>query len=201
MSTTTISPRQLYDAVQAGNSVELIDVRMPVEFREAHVSFARNVPFERLDAAQLAASPRGTGPLYFICRAGKRAQQACEKMAAAGYSQVVNVEGGTLAWEQAGLPIVRGQKAMSLERQVRIAAGSLVLVGSLLGIFVSPYFLGLAIFVGAGLVYAGITDSCGMGFLLARMPWNQVANTAADQAEAGSACGSTSTASGSSCRP
>ena len=87
--------------------------------------------------------------------------------------QRVNVEGGTLAWEQAGLPVVRGKKAMSLERQVRIAAGSLVVLGTALGAFVHPGFLGLSAFVGAGLVFAGVTDTCGMGMVLARMPWNR----------------------------
>jgi len=87
----------------------------------------------------------------------------------------VNVEGGTLAWDQAGLPVTRGKKMMSLERQVRIAAGSLVLIGVVLAWMVHPYLIRLSAFVGAGLVFAGITDTCGMGMLLARMPWNQVA--------------------------
>jgi rhodanese-related sulfurtransferase len=86
----------------------------------------------------------------------------------------VSVDGGTQAWEAAGLPIVRGQKTISLERQVRIAAGSLVVLGAVLGYFVHPYFIGLSAFVGAGLVFAGVTDTCGMGMLLARMPWNKV---------------------------
>ena len=73
----------------------------------------------------------------------------------------------------AGLPVVRGKKAISLERQVRIAAGSLVVVGALLGWSVHPAFVGLSAFVGAGLVFAGITDTCGMGMILARMPWNR----------------------------
>lgn len=175
MSITTISPTQLHDAVQGGKSVDLIDVRTPVEFREVHVSFARNVPLDRLDAAQVNAGRRdASAPLYVICRSGSRGKQACEKLSAAGLANVVNVEGGTQAWEQAGLPVVRGEKAISLERQVRIAAGSLVLIGSSLGILVSPYWIGLAAFVGAGLVFAGITDTCGMGMLLAKMPWNQV---------------------------
>ena len=91
-----------------------------------------------------------------------------------GWLNVVNVEGGTLACEAAGLPVVRGKKAISLERQVRIAAGFLVLVGAVLALTVHPYFAGLSAFVGAGLMFAGITDTCGMGMLLARMPWNQV---------------------------
>ena len=175
MTITTVTPHQLHDAVQTGQAVELIDVRTPVEFREVHVSFARNVPLDQLDAAKITAGRNGSGqPLYVICRSGGRGKQACEKLLAAGYTNVVNVEGGTLAWDQAALPVVRGQQALSLERQVRIAAGSLVVVGSVLGAFVSPYWIGLAAFVGAGLVFAGITDTCGMGMLLARMPWNQV---------------------------
>jgi rhodanese-related sulfurtransferase len=175
MSVTTIAPKVLHDLVQAHGPVALIDVRTPVEFREAHVSFARNVPLDRLDAANLPVVANDADrPLYVICRSGRRGQQACEKLVAAGHANVVNVEGGTQAWEQAGLSVVRGKKSISLERQVRIAAGTLVLIASVLGTFVSPYWLGLAAFVGAGLVFAGITDTCGMGLLLARMPWNQV---------------------------
>ena len=173
--TKTIRPQELADMRRAGRSINLIDVRTPVEYREVHVEFARNVPLDRLDAEQLARQRNGAGnePLYVICRSGNRAQQACEKLAAAGV-EVLNVEGGTAAWDAAGLPVVRGKKAISLERQVRIAAGLLVLAGSVLGFFVHPYWIGLAAFVGAGLVFAGVTDTCGMGLMLARMPWNQV---------------------------
>lgn len=175
MSVTTISPKQLFDLTRSGGPVELIDVRTPVEYREVHVDIARNVPLDQLDAAKLTAGRSGSGrPLYVICRSGSRGKQACEKILAAGFTDVVNVEGGTAAWDQAGLPVVRGKKAISLERQVRIAAGSLVLIGSTIGAFVHPYGIGLAAFVGAGLVFAGLTDTCGMGMLLARMPWNQV---------------------------
>lgn len=178
MSVSTISPKQLHDLVQAGRSVELIDVRTPVEFREVHVAFARNVPLDQLDASKFAAGRSGSDvPLYVICRSGSRGKQACEKFQAIGYTNIVNVEGGTLAWDQAGLPVIRGKKAISLERQVRIAAGLLVLTGSLLGAFVHPYWIALSAFVGAGLVFAGITDTCGMGMMLARMPWNQVPKT------------------------
>jgi len=177
MNVTTISPKTLHDLVHSGKSVELIDVRTPVEYREVHVDFARNVPLDQLDATKFASGRDGSEPLYVICRSGSRGNQACEKFLAAGYTNVVNVEGGTQAWDQSGLPVVRGQKSISLERQVRIAAGLLVLIGSALGVFVSPYWIGLAAFVGAGLMFAGITDTCGMGMLLARMPWNQVPKT------------------------
>jgi rhodanese-related sulfurtransferase len=174
MSITTITPQKLSELIHSGAAVELIDVRTPVEYREVHVSCARNVPLDQLNAAQFAAGRSGAEPLYVICRSGSRGKQACEKFLAAGYTNVVNVEGGTQAWDQAGLAVVRGKKAISLERQVRIAAGLLVVTGSVLGYFVSPYWIGLSAFVGAGLTFAGITDTCGMGLLLARMPWNQV---------------------------
>lgn len=177
---TTITPQELAQRRSAGQRVELIDVRTPVEFREIHVDFARNMPLDRLDPAALRAERNGSGndPLYVICRSGTRGKQACEKLVAAGLN-VVNVEGGTSAWDAAGLPVVRGQKAISLERQVRIAAGFLALLGAVLALTVHPYFAGLSAFVGAGLMFAGITDTCGMAMILARMPWNQVATSSA----------------------
>jgi rhodanese-related sulfurtransferase len=174
MSVTTISPRQLADLCKNGQ-IDLIDVRTPVEYRELHVAAARNVPLQKLDPVSLMHTRNGSedAPLYLICHSGSRGRQACERFLAAGFTNVINIEGGTLAWAQCGLPVVRGKKAISLERQVRIAAGSLVLLGASLGWLVHPAFVGLAAFVGAGLVFAGITDTCGMGMLLARMPWNQ----------------------------
>jgi rhodanese-related sulfurtransferase len=178
----TITPQQLHERIRTG-SVHLIDVRTPAEFREVHVAEAQNVPLDRLDPAK-AAPASGAGPVYVICRSGSRGRQACEQLERAGVD-VVNVEGGTLACIDAGLPVVRGKATISLERQVRIAAGSLVLTGVTLGWFVHPAFFGLAAFVGAGLVFAGITDTCGMAILLGRMPWNQVpAASACPQPEA-----------------
>ena len=170
-----ITPKQLAELQAANKSVELIDVRTPVEFRDVHVDFARNVPLYQLDAQAIRAQRSGSEsePLYVICRSGSRGKQACDKLAHAGMN-VVNVEGGTLAWDAAGLPVVRGKKIISLERQVRIAAGFLVLVGAVLAVVVHPYFAGLSAFVGAGLMFAGITDSCGMAMLLAKMPWNRI---------------------------
>ena len=175
MNISSVSPTALAELCKAGKRVDLIDVRTPVEFREVHLEIARNVPLDQLDAAAVMQDGNGSAnePLYVICRSGSRGQQACEKFFQAGFSNVVNIEGGTLACIAAGLPVVRGKRAISLERQVRIAAGSLVLVGSALGWLVHPAFIGLSAFVGAGLVFAGITDTCGMGMVLARMPWNR----------------------------
>lgn len=176
MTVTTIQPRDLAQLLTGGKSVQIIDVRTPVEYREVHLQNASNVPLDQIDARALMQGRNGSAenPLYVLCRSGSRGRQACEKFIQAGYSNVINVEGGTLACIEAGLPVVRGKKAMSLERQVRIAAGSLVLLGVLGGWLIHPALFGLSAFVGAGLVFAGITDTCGMGMLLARMPWNRI---------------------------
>ena len=173
MSVTTISPNQLADLCRNGQCIELIDVRTPVEFREVHLDIAKNIPLDQLDPAQVMQARTSTEqPLYVICRSGSRGQQACEKFLKSGFTNIINVEGGTLACVEAGLAVVRGKKAMSLERQVRIAAGLMVVVGVVLGFCFHEAFLGLAGFVGVGLVFAGITDTCGMGLILAQMPWN-----------------------------
>ena len=181
MSIAVIKPQELAERSKKGRKIDLIDVRTPVEFREVHVEIARNVPLDQLDPAALMQARNGAAnePLYVICRSGSRGQQACEKFLKAGFTNVVNIEGGTLACVEAGLPVVRGKKAISLERQVRIAAGLLVVTSATLGYFVHPYWIGLAAFVGAGLTFAGITDTCGMGMLLARMPWNRCRETEA----------------------
>jgi rhodanese-related sulfurtransferase len=180
MGCRAITPEEIQELQRRGRAVELIDVRTPAEYREVHAEPARLVPLDSLDPdAIMRARNRSEGePLYTICRSGTRGRQAAEKFHAAGYTNVVNVEGGTLAWERAGLPVVRGKKTISLERQVRIAAGSLVALGTALGAFVHPAFLALPAFVGAGLIFAGVTDTCGMGMLLARMPWNGAGESA-----------------------
>lgn len=180
MNLATISPRQLHERTASGTAIDLIDVRTPAEYGEVHVEFAKNIPLDRLDAASLRAQRIDPAqPLYLICGSGSRSASACQRLLSAGVANVVNVEGGTRGWEEAGLPVVRGKKAVSLERQVRIAAGSLVLLGSALGAFVHPAWIGLAAFIGAGLVVSGITDTCGMAMILARMPWNTSGGTPA----------------------
>ena len=182
---TTITPRELHDRLQQGEKLHLLDVRTPAEYAEIHVPDVHLVSLYKLDATKLA-SMNGFAkdqPLYIFCRTGARAKQAAEKLEKGGYAQCSVVEGGTMAWAEAGLPVTRGtSKVISLERQVRIAAGSIVLTGALLAQFVNPAFIWLSGFVGAGLLFAGITDWCGMGMLIAKMPWNQ---------RGGGACGAT----------
>jgi len=158
---TSVTARELYHLLLEGRAIELIDVRTPAEFAAAHIPQARNEPLDRL-------WPH-TGPVYLVCRSGARAERATGKC-----PQGIVVEGGTEAWIEAGLPVDRSpRKVISLERQVRIAAGTLVLVGAILGWLVHPGFFGLSAFVGAGLIFAGVTDFCGMAILLSKMWWNQ----------------------------
>lgn len=171
----TITPQELHELRQTGK-VALLDVRTFAEHGHKHVPGARPMPLDELDGEKLCAAGgfAKDSPVYLICQSGRRAERAAEKLAKQGFSRCVVVAGGTAAWEAAGLPVNRGEgKVISLERQVRIAAGALVLTGALLAHFVHPDFVALSGFVGAGLVFAGITDSCGMGMLLAKMPWNR----------------------------
>ncbi len=175
MNVIEITPAELMERKNAG-PIHLIDVRTPVEFQEMHVSFANLVPLDTLTPKVMSENFKGTDPVYVVCRSGSRGKKACEVLLASGHTNVFNIQGGTLACAQAGLPITHGKKVMSLERQVRIAAGFLVVLGSLLGFFVDPRLGFISTFVGNGLMFAGFTDTCGMGMMLAKMPWNRVAN-------------------------
>jgi len=156
-----------------------LDVRTPAEFEEAHIEGSVLHPLGDLNVETVERLAAGKDSCVLICRSGNRASQAAEKLASIGLPSLCILEGGIQAWESAGLPLERGAKTMSLERQVRIAAGTLVFVGAALGYFVNPAWIALSGFVGAGLVFAGITDTCGMGLLIARMPWNNRRTSAA----------------------
>ena len=169
----TIRPAELHDLLAAQPALAVLDVRTPVEYAEVHVPQARSVPLDALVPKTLlgAGILSKDQPVYLFCRTGGRAAKAAEKFVREGFDNAVVVEGGTLAWSEA--PVERGTvRVISLERQVRIAAGSLVLTGLALSWLVHPGFIGVSAFVGAGLVFAGITDFCGMGLLLAKLPWN-----------------------------
>jgi rhodanese-related sulfurtransferase len=172
----TITPSEMDKLLAAETDLVMIDVRTPAEFSELRTTRAKNVPLDTLRPKVLFESGdlRKDRSVYLICRTGGRAMKAAQKFAAQGFEQAVVVEGGTEAWAGAGLTVERSApKAISLERQVRIGAGALVLLGLLLAYFVNPAFIGLSAFVGAGLIFAGITGWCGLGLLLAKFPWNR----------------------------
>jgi rhodanese-related sulfurtransferase len=168
----SISPVELQTILTGEPSVPLIDVRTPAKFAEVHVPQACSIPLDELKPGALKLQK--DQPVYLLCRSGQRATKVAGKLAKEGFSQPIVVEGGTLAWIEANLPVTRSAvKVISLERQVRIVAGSLVFIGVALGWFVYRGFYGLSAFVGVGLVFAGVTDFCGMGLLLAKLPWNK----------------------------
>jgi len=176
MSHATVTAAELLRELSANPTRTFLDVRTPAEFAEVHASPARNLPLPDVSAVALAAAGHSDpkAPVYLICQTDRRAAAAADKLTSAGFTQAIVVAGGTAGWLAAGLPVVRGTtKAVSIERQVRIAAGSLVFIGVILSRVVHPDFVWVAGFVGAGLVFAGITDFCGMGLLLAKAPWNR----------------------------
>ena len=170
----TIDVKQLA-AKQAAGELDLVDVRMPMEYHSAHAEGAVNHPLDSLDPQAIAATRNGRSeePLYLICQSGNRSSRAIKKFLDAGVNNVVNVDGGTTAWVNAGLPVVHGKKTMPLMQQVQITAGFMVVLGVVLSILVHPYFMGLSGFVGAGLMFAGFTGLCPMATLIGKMPWNR----------------------------
>lgn len=171
-----ISIAALRSRLESEPDLVLIDVRTPAEYAEVHIPQARSAPLDGLDPEALASSGRAPRDrrIHVICRTQNRSKLGAAAFEKAGFAEVTVVDGGTAGWEAAGYPVTRGTvKVISLERQVRIAAGTLVILGVLLAALVHPAFILLSGFVGAGLVFAGITDFCGLGLLLARAPWNR----------------------------
>ena len=152
--------------------LQIVDVREYAEYAGGRIAGARLLPLGELEKSYTVLDHTKT--IYVMCRTGRRSVEAQKKLKALGFTNVVNVSGGFEAWKKENLPIEKDEKApWALERQVRFVAGLLVLVGVLLSVFVHPYFVWVAGFVGAGLTFAGTTDWCGMAMLLAKMPWNQ----------------------------
>ncbi|MBF2083110.1 rhodanese-like domain-containing protein [Thermoleptolyngbya sp. C42_A2020_037] len=157
-------------------AVTLVDVREPSEHAGEKIPGSILVPLSKFDPNRIpfGGNKDGNKTVVLYCRTGNRSAQAAQKLFAAGIDEVTHLEGGLSAWVQAGFPTEVNKRApISLMRQVQIVAGSLVVTGTLLGAFVSPWFLLLSGFVGAGLVFAGITNTCALGMLLAKLPYNQ----------------------------
>jgi rhodanese-related sulfurtransferase len=154
------------------DSITLIDVREPSEHAGEHISGSIVVPLSTFDPLNLPISD--SKPFVLYCQTSNRSGQAAQKLLAAGFEEVTHLQGGLNSWKQAGYPTIINKNApISIMRQVQIVAGSLVLIGTLLGVFVSPNFLFLSGFVGAGLLFAGISNTCAMAMLLAKLPYNQ----------------------------
>lgn len=165
-----ITSQELKQRLQAGENLQLIDVRSPNEYRAEHIPGAVNIPMERCEAR--LEDLRVSAPIVLICQSGTRAG-VTHDLLLPHRTDLMVLDGGTSAWKGAGLSVVSDSATRwSLERQTRLGAGLLVLAGAIGSLF-WPSAIGLAIFVGAGLTFAGLTDICGMGLVLAKMPWNR----------------------------
>jgi glyoxylase-like metal-dependent hydrolase (beta-lactamase superfamily II)/rhodanese-related sulfurtransferase len=165
-SRTTVD--ELATALARADAPLVVDVRFPAEYGALHLEPSVSIPLDEI-ARRRTELPHDR-ELVLVCRTGARARLAAAQLA--GYRTRV-LEGGLVAWREAGHPVVEGKAHMSLERQVRVAAGTLACLGGVLAVAVSPWFGLVPAFIGAGLVYAGITDRCGMAMMLARLPYNR----------------------------
>jgi rhodanese-related sulfurtransferase len=172
MSLRTITPQEAKRLLDDG--AVLIDIRETDEHARERIPGARHIALSKIDAADLAAHRGQT--VIFHCRSGARTKANSARLAAKtdDNCEAFLVEGGLDGWRQAGLPTaVDRRQPLELQRQVQIGAGSLTLLGTLLGLLVSPWFFAVPLFVGGGLTVAGVTGFCGMALLLQRAPWNR----------------------------
>lgn len=173
----TIPPREANRRLDEGSAI-LIDIREPNEYAREHIPGARLVPIGNVDTHDFDRD-RATGKaVIFHCQSGRRTAANAARLLATGFKEAYTLEGGLSGWRAAGLPArIDRSQPIDLQRQVQIAAGSLVVLGIALAALLSPWFVLLSAFVGAGLVFAGTTGTCAMARLLGRMPWNAVAPT------------------------
>jgi rhodanese-related sulfurtransferase len=171
-----VQASQLQQDLQSGKRVTLIDVRTPVEHEEMHIEGSQLMPLDDLNPEAVKSAAAQSEQCVIICHSGKRADQAFQKLAAAGCDRLAILDGGVTAWEAAGFPLNRSEKKrLPLMRQVQLMIGLLALTGSILALTVHKNFALIPAFLGAGLTMAGATGWCGLAILLSKMPWNKVA--------------------------
>ena len=173
---TILQPVGLAALLRRHANIRLLDVRTAGEFASAHIKGSYNVPLDTLSEHGREIGENVADPIVLICQSGRRARQAEEALKTTGLRNLHVLDGGLSAWLTAGLPVIRGRGRISIERQVRIAAGALAALGGLLAVLVNPILALLPVVVGSGLVFAGITDTCGMAMVLARLPYNRTAS-------------------------
>jgi len=160
--------------------VRILDVRTPAEFESAHIPGAYNVPVDTLGEHAAELARHLSEPVVLVCRSGARASQACGKLAATGMANLHILDGGMQSWDDGHRPVRRGRQRWDLERQVRLVAGSLVLAG-IVGSLLVPGVKYLSAFVGAGLTFAALSNTCAMGMTLSKLPYNRAASCDVDR--------------------
>jgi rhodanese-related sulfurtransferase len=167
-----ISPRDALALVKKDPQTKLLDVRSALEFNQVHIEQSINIPIDTLSSRIGELSKSKQGYIVF-CFAGSRSPMAADMLLQSGINAVKVMEGGIARWQKEKLAVIKGQGGMSLERQVRIIAGSLVLLGIIMAWLVHWVFIFISVFVCCGLIYAGVTDNCLMGMLLMKLPYNK----------------------------
>ncbi|HEX5771106.1 MAG TPA: rhodanese-like domain-containing protein [Nocardioidaceae bacterium] len=162
----------LQERLSSEDAPRVLDVRTPAEFESSHIPGSYNVPLDNLKEHRAELRRHLDDDVVLVCRTGGRAEQAEKALSEVGLPGLRVLEGGMVAWESAGAPVNRGAQTWELERQVRLVAGGLVLT-SILGSTVVPELKWVAGFVGGGLTFAALSNTCAMGMLLAKMPWNK----------------------------
>jgi rhodanese-related sulfurtransferase len=162
----------LQERLRADDAPRVLDVRTPAEFETAHIPGAYNVPLDTLREHRGELRRHLDDDVVLVCRSGQRATQAENALRDAGLPGLRVLDGGMVAWESAGAPVNRGRQTWELERQVRLVAGSIVAVSVLASILLPP-LKWVAFAIGAGLTFAAVTNTCAMGMMLAKMPWNR----------------------------
>jgi rhodanese-related sulfurtransferase len=180
-STTTraIDARTVADWMRRDEPMHILDVRTPAEYESLHIPGSYNVPLDTLGEHAEELQRHVNEPVVLVCRSGNRATQAEQRLAAAGMANIKVLDGGMLSWLSAAGPVNRGRQRWSLERQVRLVAGALVLAG-IVGSLAVPELKYLSGAVGAGLTVAALTDTCAMGTLLSKLPYNRGAGCDVD---------------------
>lgn len=167
-----LSVQTLQERLSSEDAPRVLDVRTPAEFETAHIPGSYNVPLDNLREHRAELRAHLDEDVVLVCRTGGRAEQAEKALAEVGLPGLRVLEGGMVAWESNGAPVNRGKQTWELERQVRLVAGSIVL-SSILGSIVVPELKWVAGGIGAGLTFAALSNTCAMGMLLAKMPWNR----------------------------
>jgi rhodanese-related sulfurtransferase len=180
MTLTTLSRNLAPDSVNSLltelPAARVLDVRTPGEFESAHIRGAYNVPVDTIAEHAREIGTATEAPIVLVCQSGNRARKAEDTLRTVGMSNLHILDGGMNAWVGGGFDVVRGRKRISLERQVRIVAGALAATGGMLALVMNPLFAVIPAVVGSGLVFAGLTDTCAMGMVLARLPYNRGAS-------------------------
>ncbi|MCK0092407.1 rhodanese-like domain-containing protein [Rhodococcus sp. HNM0563] len=174
-SAATLYPAELLELMESGKNIRVIDVRTPGEFDTVHIPGAYNVPLDLLREHRDEFCAHLDEDVVLVCRSGQRAVQAEEDLRAAGLINVHLLDGGMLGWEGEGLPVNRGASRWDLERQVRLVAGSIVF-GSVLASVAVPKLKWLAAGIGGGLTFAALSNTCAMGMVLSKLPYNRAAS-------------------------